>query len=315
VHGSVLVQKGTLYVTAGRSSYLNGGLIAYRLDPATGKVKSSNVISHVDPTTGAQTAFEDRRGFDMEGIRSTLMAGDGESVFMKHWEFDADGKKIETTKERLLSASGLLDHEWFVRSFWVLGTDIGTGWGGWARVAAPAPSGRIISFTDDHAYGYGRATVSGGPTGHKADAYHLFCADRNTKPTEAPPVKAEPAKKKKKKGKKPKKGAAKAAPPVWSDEKSLTIRAMALSQGKLVVAGTPDVGIRTEEVLAYENESEARDAFDGGKGVFLRIISTEDGKQLSETKLDTMPVFDGISAVNGKVLISLQDGTLQCWGK
>ncbi len=37
VHGSVLVQNDTLYVTAGRSSYLDGGIVLYTLAPATGK--------------------------------------------------------------------------------------------------------------------------------------------------------------------------------------------------------------------------------------------------------------------------------------
>ncbi|KPK48168.1 MAG: hypothetical protein AMK72_07390, partial [Planctomycetes bacterium SM23_25] len=37
VHGSVLVEDGAAYVAAGRSSYLDGGVYLYRLDPLTGK--------------------------------------------------------------------------------------------------------------------------------------------------------------------------------------------------------------------------------------------------------------------------------------
>ncbi|MBL7133686.1 MAG: PQQ-binding-like beta-propeller repeat protein, partial [Phycisphaerae bacterium] len=39
VHGSVIVQDGVLYCTAGRSSFIDGGLYVYALDPATGKVR------------------------------------------------------------------------------------------------------------------------------------------------------------------------------------------------------------------------------------------------------------------------------------
>ncbi|MHC4560701.1 MAG: outer membrane protein assembly factor BamB family protein, partial [Planctomycetota bacterium] len=37
VHGAVLVQNDTLYFTAGRSTYLDCGIVLYRLDPCTGK--------------------------------------------------------------------------------------------------------------------------------------------------------------------------------------------------------------------------------------------------------------------------------------
>ncbi|MEK6233447.1 MAG: PQQ-binding-like beta-propeller repeat protein, partial [Planctomycetales bacterium] len=48
VHGSVLVEKGTLVVAAGRSSYLDGGVHIHRLDPATGKQLSETVIHSLD---------------------------------------------------------------------------------------------------------------------------------------------------------------------------------------------------------------------------------------------------------------------------
>ena len=37
IHGSVLVKNGTAYFCAGRSSYLDGGIFIYGLDPATGE--------------------------------------------------------------------------------------------------------------------------------------------------------------------------------------------------------------------------------------------------------------------------------------
>ncbi|MGB2819406.1 MAG: hypothetical protein WBF17_00390, partial [Phycisphaerae bacterium] len=38
VQGSVLVQGGLVYFAAGRSSFLDGGIVVYGLDARTGKV-------------------------------------------------------------------------------------------------------------------------------------------------------------------------------------------------------------------------------------------------------------------------------------
>jgi len=49
VHGSVLVLGGTVYCTAGRSSFLDGGIRLYGLDPATGKVLHETCTETVRP--------------------------------------------------------------------------------------------------------------------------------------------------------------------------------------------------------------------------------------------------------------------------
>jgi len=82
---------------------------------------------------------------------------------------------------------------------------------------------------------------------------------------------------------------------------------------RLVVAGPPDAGKKSGGLLAYDNEKEALASFRGEKGVYMRVINLADGKTLSEQRLGTMPVFDGISAAQGKVFIALKNGELQCW--
>ena len=52
--GSVLIQGDVAYVPAGRSSYLDGGIDLYRIDPTTGNVISNNPIYSPDPKTGKQ---------------------------------------------------------------------------------------------------------------------------------------------------------------------------------------------------------------------------------------------------------------------
>ena len=154
VHGSVLVQNNAVYLTAGRSTYLDGGLVLYRLEPATGKELSKTVLCHLDPQTGKQLVPEAR--FNMEGTTSDILSGDGELVFLKYFCFDRNGQRTETSRPHLFSITGLLGEEWFVRSYWLLGEGMpAAGWGGWANSANRFPFGRILCFTPDIVYGYG----------------------------------------------------------------------------------------------------------------------------------------------------------------
>ncbi|KPK46549.1 MAG: hypothetical protein AMK72_09650 [Planctomycetes bacterium SM23_25] len=317
VHGSVLVQRGVLYCVAGRSTYIDGGLVLYRLDPLTGKELSRTRVCELDPNTDKQLAGEGR--FDMQGATTDILSGDGELVFLKQLSFDASGKRTTQTRPHLFAATGLLGEEWFVRSYWLLGTNVGTGWGGWANVARQVPAGRILCFTEDRVYGYGRVTVSSGATGHKADAYHLFCRQRRAALPTSTEAKANSGGKAKRKArsrraKARRRPAPKLAPPVWADTKALTVRAMVLAANKLVIAGPPDLGRKQAKVLAFVNEGDALAAFTGQKGVLLQVRSAADGRKLSEQPLSAMPVFDGMSAAGRRIFLSLQDGAVQCWG-
>jgi len=303
VHGAVEVQNETLYAAAGRNSYLDGGMVLYRLDPLTGKELSRTPIYDIDPATDTQTGGE--RRFDMPGVKTDILSGDGESVYIKHMGFARDGTRLEDQgKPHLMAASGILDDEWFVRSYWLIGTNVGVGWSGWAGTAAHVPAGRILCFDESKAWGYGRVTVSSGPTGHKADAYHLFCKTLSaSKPTQD------------NKGRK-KAPSRKPAPKVlWSDTHSLIVRAMVKVGDRLIVAGPPDLGKKDPRVLQFTNADEALAGFMGEKGVFLRVVSATDGKKLAECTLDAMPVFDGMSAANGRIFLALRNGTIECRGR
>jgi len=301
VHGSVLIQNDVLYAVAGRNSYLDGGLSLYRLDPITGEERSCTPIAHVDPDTGRQLGREPSGGFDMEGVRSDLLSGDGQTVYLKHYRFDREGKQMQGTAPHLFSVDGFLGEEWFVRSYWIFGTTVGAGWGGWANAAGNSPAGRILVLNDDAVFGYGRTSISSGPTGHRADAYHLWRRDRGQARSN------ETARgSRQKRGKGP-------GPTVWSKKDSLIVRAMALTPDKLLVAGPPDLGRKTPKLLAFENPDEALAGFRGERGVYLRLVSIEEGSTLAEHALAALPVFDGMSAASGNVFLALQDGTVVCW--
>ncbi len=88
VHGSVLVLDGVVYCTAGRSSYLDGGIWVYGLDACTGKVRC-----HTRIDTWSRTR-EDARGkpfvpgYYMEGALSDILVSQDGFIFLGQYQFD-----------------------------------------------------------------------------------------------------------------------------------------------------------------------------------------------------------------------------------
>ena len=86
-----------------------------------------------------------------------------------------------------------------------------------------------------------------------------------------------------------------------------------LGVDRLAVAGPVDLGQKDPNLLAFRNETEARAGFEGTRGVYLRIVRTADGGQVSECPLPALPVFDGLAAARGRLYLALRDGTVACW--
>jgi len=317
VHGSVIVKNDELCFTAGSSSYLGGGIYFYRLNPVTGDILASNVVSHIDAVTEKQTD-EIESKFDSVGVMTDILSSDGGSLFLKHIRVDDQGKEHPATEPHLFSITSLLEEEWFVRTYWTHAPGIqGAGFNAWHRTANANPAGRILSITDDTVYGYGRIQVAGGKVGHRFNSYHLFASPKVYKPV-MPEVDRKgtrtPAKKKKR------------VPTVnkmfgWSETAPFTVRAMVATAESLVVAGVPDLGQRPNPTtsnrvpLQFENPVAALEAFRGERGGYLRIVSKEDGSMTQEVKLDGVPVSDGMSVANGELFISLKNGVVCCYGK
>ena len=88
VHGNVLVKDGVAYFTAGRSSYLDGGIWAFGLDPRTGKVLHE---THLD--TWARTREDSQNkpfvpAYHMEGTQSDILVSQGDSIYLGQIKFD-----------------------------------------------------------------------------------------------------------------------------------------------------------------------------------------------------------------------------------
>ena len=307
VHGSVIVQKDKLWFTAGRSTYMDGGIIFYQLDPLTGRQLNRSVLYHLDPDTDKELFKEKPRSFDMVGCSSDILCGDGDLVFLKHLAFDDQGKESTATSAHLYSVTGMLDEEWFVRAYWRYGENHGAGWSRWAQAGRSLPFGRIMCVDKDRVFAYGREEVMGGKTGHQTDTYHLFSSDSKAAP---PTPEEQKAARRGKKNKRPD-----AVPPekLWSKKNPITVRAMAIASNQIIIAGPVDVGQKTDH-LAFKNPKQAQEAFEGKKDIFLQMINKENGEKTFELKIDEYPSFDGLSVASGKVFLSSKNGTLSCFG-
>ncbi|MFC1718606.1 PQQ-binding-like beta-propeller repeat protein [Candidatus Poribacteria bacterium] len=156
VRGSVLIQDGLAYVTAGRSSYLDGGIDFHRLEPETGKILSTMPIYSPDPETGKQP--DQYNPNVMPGARWDILTGDDQYIYLRDMILDKNGVSQPTGNPHLFSVTGLLDDEWSHRSYWIFGTkcSLSTGCSGRDRHLI---YGRSLVFDDSAIYGYGRTSV------------------------------------------------------------------------------------------------------------------------------------------------------------
>jgi len=156
VHGSVLVQNGVAYFTAGRSSYLDGGIDFYQLEVQTGKVLLRTQIYSPDPETGRQP--EQYGPAYMPGAIGDILTSDGPYVYLRDMVLDKRDGSQQKANPHLLTLTGFLDDTWPHRSYWIFGTrcSISTGCSGRDRNLI---SGRLLVFDRSTIYGYGRAKI------------------------------------------------------------------------------------------------------------------------------------------------------------
>ncbi|MBL7133685.1 MAG: PQQ-binding-like beta-propeller repeat protein [Phycisphaerae bacterium] len=88
VHGSVLVVDGVAYCTAGRSTYLDGGIHAFALDPATGKVVHQTRLDTWAYTRKDAKGKPFIPGYHIEGALSDVLVSEGGYIYMGQYKLD-----------------------------------------------------------------------------------------------------------------------------------------------------------------------------------------------------------------------------------
>ncbi len=324
VHGSVLVKDGLAYFAAGRSSFLDGGIYVYALEPDTGEVAYQTCLEGPWPDLDTDVG----RPFDMEGTKSDVLVSDGEYLYMQQAMLDSELNQREAPRltqmgdrkmgRHIFSTAGFLDDSWWNRTFWMYSER----WPGF-YIANQAPkAGQLLVFDDDTTFGvkcYTRRNRHSPMFFPETTGYLLFADDNDNEPVLVdekgkpepiqwlPPVNPDIGHGlggqalNRDKGT----GFTRAKPAKWTAWLPIRMRAMVLAGDTLFVAGPPDV-LEPNDPLA---------AFEGRAGGTLRAVSPANGEKLSEMELDSPPVFDGMIAAGGKVYISLCDGRVVCFGQ
>ncbi len=291
VHGSVLVDDApagktpVVYFAAGRSSHLDGGIRLYALELSTGKV-----LHQADVTMTAQA--EQGEGVIEVRALPDVLSLQGGSVFMRDLRLDKGLAHQQEKLAHLYAPGGFLDDTWWHRTYWIYGTTMMSGYGGWPQIGNVVPAGRLLVFDGgEHIYGYGRMTYRAG-AGHvhpdAAKDYRLFAEVLAPKPK--PQEKAE--------AKKKRRGPAGGREVKWSTSLPFVARSMVLTPDALLVAGGQSL---TESAERH------------GPGTFW-IASREDGARQAECRLPAPPVLDGMAFADSGVFISTIDGSVVCFG-
>jgi len=329
VHGSVLLDKGVAYFTAGRSTYLDGGIRVYGLDAVSGKILHKGLLEgpHRDVDKDRDLAFF------ILGANSDVLVSEGGFLYMRQKKMTPELEEIEVevlsskgaqdVGLHIFSTAGLLDGSWYNRTFWMYSKR----WPGFQLANQAPKTGQLLVVDDEKTYAvrvFYRRNVHSLMFFPGKEGYLLF-ADLNTNEPQIvgeegsrEPVKWLPQSDySRARGNQIRKlesaafgldkmiGYTRAEPPVWKQWLPMRIRAMVKAGDTLFVAGAPDV---FDPKVPYA-------AFEGRKGAVLRGVSAVDGKKLSEYKLDSPPVFDGMIATNGRLFISTRDGWLLYMGK
>jgi outer membrane protein assembly factor BamB/SAM-dependent methyltransferase len=304
VHGSVLVRNGVVYAAAGRSSFVDGGLSLYALDLATGEVRHQKRL-YDKPMTLENPAGSGPMDM-LQGAKTDIMVSDGRSFYMSRVQFDdklavspSDSLNPHGRRKtglHLSATSGFLDDTYFNRTFWTYARV----WPGYALAASAPKSGQILSFDDQTTYSI-KVFDQRGPGNHFRSAYFkpgsgfLLCADDNSnEPQQSARVKGAESSRPDQIRTKPAK---------WTKRIPMRVRAMVLADRTLLLAGPRDE-IPADDPLAH---------LEGRRGASLWAVSTRDGKKLAEYKLTHQPVFDGIAAADGALLIVLDSREIVCF--
>ena len=276
IHGSVLVQEGTVYFAAGYSSNLDGGIRLYGVDARTGKQRCAAKLASGHWGNDGQWGF-----------LADILVSDGKTISMRNTGFDSE-LKMARGRGPIVAATGLLENSWFHRQ-------------GWS--SAMGGKGQLIAFDENRSFSV--ASPYTGLKKRRKGKFQEFNQDGHLHQKftrykeEFFPVGTTIASRGGRKGE-----------DAWSKDIALQPRAMVLAGDRLCIAGWIDA-VAIEMKTGRPSDPVNPDPHDS----VLRIYSADKGELLSESKLEAEPTFDGMAAAYGKLFLSLKNGKLLCLGE
>jgi outer membrane protein assembly factor BamB len=274
VHGSVLIHDDAAYFAAGRSSYLDGGIHVFALDPKTGKVLHQTTVKgpEVDAVnTNWYEGYKEPGG--LGALNDILQASEG-LICMRNRAFDKTLKQTQSPV-RVQTMGGYLDDTYFKRYFAFYGPPMTIA----LNASRPVKVGYSQILVNDDQYLYGTRMF---------DKLKLLNADNYFVPARDGYLLF-----------KMEKGLSE---PVWSNRVPVRVKSMVVTPDQLIISGAPDM-VDPQDPLG---------AFEARKGGRVWTISSKDGRKLQEHKLDSPPVFNGMAVARGRLFVSQRNGKVVC---
>jgi outer membrane protein assembly factor BamB len=284
IHGSVLIKtpstasgQATAYFCAGRSSYLDGGLFIYGLDPATGAIRHQRQFygPYADDRFPAFVKEGGRSETEVIlGTTADVMTSEGDRLYIRQQAFNLDLTDAKPEKH-LMASAGLLESKRQHREYKLVKEDFNHR-KMWTTEKTEYPTGDIIVSDGTDYYSVFGHPVNRGSSFNPRNGYILMAKTRSADGWTSK----------------------------WNSTMPLTGKAMALAGDAVFVAGAP---------LVFELKDLGA-TYAGRRGGVLRAVSTADGSKLAEYQLDVLPAWDAMAAAYGKLFIVNQDGSVDCWG-
>lgn len=322
VPGSVLLMNDTVYFAAGRSSFLDGGMILYALDPVTGEKRYETRLDGPHPDTSTL----DENAYAMEGAKSDLLVSDGTLIYLYHNAFNERLEQQPTPVQgepgvrnlgerdfgrHLFANAGFLDDSWFSRNHWMMGDR----WTAFNFTHQSPKAGQLVVFDDVLTFAvkcFSRRNMLSPLFFPETDGYFLVADRTDSRPAL---VKSDGAGGPEFIPWLPQTGKlqtcwnlgvgfARAEPAAWVQNVPVRIRAMVQTANALFTAGPPDVC----------DPQDPTGPLEGRQGALLLAFDPRSGEKLFECPLETPPVFDGLVAARGRLFLSTTGGSLIALG-
>ena len=339
VSSSVLYHKGLIYALAGRCSYLDGGIRLYALDPATGAVRHTALLEGPWPdeetlrnpvvterdrrqvlNSGDRSKLEQinraisdqyATGYHLYGGEADLLVTDGEDLYLTQNKFDPELNRIHLKRDwisgytpmggyHMMADSGFLDETMYHRTFMVWDDawpSYGTGPGSAAR------GGTVVAVGEGRAYA-AQHFQGGGYARHVPGSGNVVVAEELDTENLAGGIYNE---KFDRKGGLGDKQFERVSDPLWEAQTPVILRSILVA---------PDG--RGNELVFTAGIVEGTSVEEWDKSTYfigpgkLQVHSGETGELRAEYDLPACPVFDGMSAANGKLLIPMVNGQVIC---
>jgi len=323
VHGSVLIRDGVAYFSAGRSTYLDGGIRVYAVDALSGKLLHQSVLSGPFPDIKEARDV----GFFVRGANSDVLVSEGEHIYMRQKKLttslgEVNGSILSSKGEQdvglhVFSTAGLLDDSGYNRVFWMYSGR----WPGFQLANQAPKAGQLLVVDEQQTYAvnmfYRRNVHS--PLYFPGKEGYLLFADRNSNEPQIvgeagarPPVawlpqshiprEGQPGLDSPAFGLDKMIGYTRAEPPVWATWLPIRVRAMVKAADLLFVAGAPDDFSADDPYASFEGRERAR----------LACVTARDGQVVENVELEFPPIFDGLIAARNRLYVALENGKLVC---